>query len=90
MSVYYATYRVEGGFIHNWLVAGPQATPVDELDRFVGADFKVQIVRHYYQGDSGIDQLLSHLPLLAWVGLRRVGRPLCSRSDLRPDDQRSG
>jgi hypothetical protein len=56
MSVHYATYRLEGGYVHNWLVAGPQATPVPDLDRFVGEDFKLQIVRHYYKKDSGIHQ----------------------------------
>jgi hypothetical protein len=56
MSVHYARYRLESGYIHNWLVAGPQATPVPDLDRFVGEDFKLQIARHYYEKDSGIHQ----------------------------------
>jgi len=56
MSVHYATYRLEGGYVHNWLVAGPQATPVADLDRFVGEDLKFQIARHYYDRSSGIHQ----------------------------------
>jgi len=57
MSVHYARYQLKGGYIHNWLVAGPQATPVPDLERFVGEDFKFQIARHYYDDSSGIEQL---------------------------------
>jgi hypothetical protein len=56
MSAHYATYQLKDGYIHNWLVAGPQATPVPDLDRFVGEDFKLQIARHYHEKSSGIDQ----------------------------------
>jgi hypothetical protein len=56
MSVHYARYQLEGGYIHNWLVAGPQATPVPDLDHFAGEDFKLRIARHYYEKDSGIHQ----------------------------------
>ena len=63
MSVYYLAYDMhkEGvplpeGYIHNWLLAGPQAIPVPDLDRFSGEDFKLQIARHYYEEQSGITQ----------------------------------
>ena len=39
MTVYYVSYALRNGFVHNWLVAGPQATPVADLDRFVGGGF---------------------------------------------------
>jgi len=57
MSVYYLTYDLhKEGYIHNWLLAGPQAIPVPEMDRFAGEDFKLQIARHYYEEHSGITQ----------------------------------
>lgn len=56
MHIYYARYELENGYIHNWLVAGPQAIPVLDLDRFQGQDWKLQIARHYYETDSGVPQ----------------------------------
>jgi len=56
MSVYYAAYKLENGYIHNWVVAGPQAIPVADLERFEGADFKLQIARHYHEENSGISK----------------------------------
>ncbi len=54
MSVSQLTYQLQNGYIHNWLVAGPHATFVHDLDRFTGDDFKLQIARHYYERESGI------------------------------------
>jgi hypothetical protein len=54
MSVYYAKYDLRNGYIDNWLVAGPQAIEVTDLERFTGDDFKLQIARHYYEDDAGI------------------------------------
>jgi len=56
MSVYYAAYDLQNGYIHNWVVAGPQAIPVTDLERFEGEDYTVQIARHYYAEDSGISE----------------------------------
>ncbi len=56
MKVFYAEYPLQDGYIHNWLVAGPQAIEVTDLDRFQGEDFKQQIARHYYEEGSGIEQ----------------------------------
>jgi hypothetical protein len=56
MSVSYLEYQLQHGYIDNWLVAGPQATYVADLDRFEGPDFKLQIARHYYQPNLGIAQ----------------------------------
>jgi len=56
MPVYYARYELKNGYIHNWLVAGPQAIPVPDLDRFKGQDWKAQIARRYYEADSGVIQ----------------------------------
>ncbi len=56
MSVYYVDYKLKDGYIDNWLVAGPQAIKVLDLERFEGDDFKFQIARHYYEGHSGITE----------------------------------
>lgn len=48
------SYPMVGGFVHDWLVAGPLASPVSNLDNFPGADFKAQIARHRYQTETGI------------------------------------
>lgn len=47
-------YPLVGGFIQDWLVAGPLASPVPNLDAFPGDDFKLQIARHRYESESGI------------------------------------
>lgn len=47
-------FSAQDGYIHHWLVAGPVARPVTNLDDFPGADFKVQIARAGYQADSGV------------------------------------
>ncbi|MBN1312603.1 MAG: hypothetical protein JXB30_14400 [Anaerolineae bacterium] len=56
MSIVYRGYQLQSGYIHNWLVAGPQAIAVPDLDRFEGEDFKLQVARHYHEADSGIAQ----------------------------------
>src|SRR6478736_3050477 len=54
MPVHYVRYEHSGGFIHNWVVAGPHAIPVLDLARYPGDDWKAQVARHYYEPDSGI------------------------------------
>ena len=56
MTIAYLDYALERGYIHNWLVLGPQATLVADLQRFTGADYKLQIARHYHQVESGITE----------------------------------
>jgi hypothetical protein len=53
MPISYLEYQLQGGYIHNWLVAGPQAIAVPDLERFEGQDFKFQIARHYYEREPG-------------------------------------
>jgi len=48
-------YKLEHGFVHNWLVAGPQTIPV-ELAQFKGDNLRQQIVQQYYESASGITQ----------------------------------
>ncbi|MBN1218023.1 MAG: hypothetical protein JXM69_03760 [Anaerolineae bacterium] len=56
MANLYLNYKLHHGYLHHWLVAGPQAIPVSNLNHFQGEDFKLQIVRHYHQPESGVTQ----------------------------------
>ena len=72
MSMSYVRYDLHDGYVHNWLVAGPQAIPVGDLDRYTGADFRLQIAQQYYEADSGITaQPVEPGPLTE--GIVRVG-----------------
>lgn len=53
MRYRYVNYNLEHGFIHNWLVAGPQIIPVN-LDQFQGDNIRGQVAQHYYESPSGI------------------------------------
>ena len=53
MHYRYIHYNLEHGFIHNWLVAGPQTIPV-ELEKFTGGNLQKQIAQMYYEPESGI------------------------------------
>ncbi len=46
-------YNLEQGFIHHWLVAGPQAIPV-EIEQFHGENYRQQIYQHFHEPKSGI------------------------------------
>jgi hypothetical protein len=54
MSTFYLGYQLRNGYIHDWLVAGPQAIPVSELDRFPGENFQLRIARQYFEEEPGI------------------------------------
>jgi hypothetical protein len=54
MPEHYLEYQLSKGFVHNWLVAGPHATPVPDLERFQGEDYKLQIAQHYHRRLSEI------------------------------------
>jgi len=56
VSIFHARYEIENGYIHNWLVAGPQAIPVLDLDRFQGETWKTQIARHTYEANPGVTE----------------------------------
>ena len=56
MTISYLKYPLENGTVHNWLVVGPQATLVADLDRYTGPDYKLLIAQHYYESESGIGQ----------------------------------
>jgi hypothetical protein len=50
----YLHYPLVDGYVHNWLVAGPQAIEVQELEIFTGPQYKLQIAQHYYQPEMEI------------------------------------
>ncbi|HNT78568.1 MAG TPA: hypothetical protein PKH77_26460 [Anaerolineae bacterium] len=51
----YVRYALSAdGFIHNWLIAGPQAILVADLEKFTGEDFRLDIARAYTMPESGI------------------------------------
>lgn len=50
------TYPLVDGFIHDWLTAGPLALPVDDLDQFTGADYKLKIARSRYRPTSEVNE----------------------------------
>lgn len=47
-------YPLANGYIHNWLVAGPLAVEVKELERFSGPEWKLQIARHYFVPEHSV------------------------------------
>lgn len=51
MPTYYAEYDLFDGYVHHWLVAGPQAKSVANLEQFSGEDWKLQVARHYHSDD---------------------------------------
>jgi hypothetical protein len=50
------TYPLVDGFIHDWLAAGPLALPVDDLHKFTGTDYKLQISRSRYRSTSEVNE----------------------------------
>lgn len=53
-EVAYLEYPIANGYIHNWIVAGPHAVEVQNLDLFTGPDWKLQIARQFYRLEPGI------------------------------------
>jgi len=73
MSIAYVYYGLQQGFIHNWLVAGPQVIAIREDKALTGYDeMRLQIARHYYEKGSGIhNQPVERGPLSE--GLFKIG-----------------
>ena len=56
MTVSYVEYDLQDGFINNWLTAGPQATPVQNLP-LKGEGYKSQIFQNFDMAKSGITKM---------------------------------
>jgi len=54
MPVSYITYALQNGYIHHWLVAGPQTIPLDNPDTLFSADAKLRLAQRYYTENSGV------------------------------------
>jgi len=46
--------QLDGGYFRDWLVAGPVAVSVDDLEQYQGEDFKAQIAEAYYNPSAEI------------------------------------
>lgn len=58
MTSSYLEYELHDGFIHNWLVAGPQAIAIPDPDHYTGGEpeRKLQIARQYYTPENLVPQ----------------------------------
>lgn len=54
MTQWFLRYRPHDGYIHNWLVAGPQMIPIGEEDGAPELN-RQQLAAHFWQPDSGIE-----------------------------------
>ncbi|HQE91396.1 MAG TPA: hypothetical protein PLH19_12040 [Anaerolineae bacterium] len=54
MSLSYITYELQNGYIHHWLVAGPQTITLDNPDLSSDANAKLRLIRRYDTAASGI------------------------------------
>jgi hypothetical protein len=59
LDIPHLEHSLVDGYVHNWLVAGPQATPVKELDLVSGHDPRSKVIRRYHQPKSSIAHLLA-------------------------------
>jgi len=76
MSITYLRYPIDNGFIHNWLVLGPEAQRVEDLERFTdqgGADYKLYIARAYFQPEHGLAAPALGDPMAAENGEGKAG-----------------
>ncbi len=55
-EISYVHYPLHDGFIHHWLVTGPQKIPVEDLERFGPKDLHLEIARAYTMHESGINE----------------------------------
>jgi hypothetical protein len=54
MPISYITYALQNGYIHNWLVAGPQIISIDNADFCFNAEAKLLLAQELYTEDSGV------------------------------------
>ncbi|MDI7277363.1 MAG: hypothetical protein QME94_15405, partial [Anaerolineae bacterium] len=57
MPISYACFDLANGFVHHWLVAGPQAISISDPGSVSGSDLRVAIARHHYVPESGVTSL---------------------------------
>lgn len=54
MPVSYITYELQNGYIHHWLVVGPQTLTINNPDTFLSVDAKLRLAQHHHTEDSGV------------------------------------
>ena len=54
MPVSYITYELQHGYVHHWLVAGPQTLTIDNPDTLVSADAQQRLAQRYATAGSGL------------------------------------
>ncbi len=54
MEITQLTYELQQGYVHQWLVAGPQVIPIPNLEVKNGNDLPAQIISKHHQKRSGI------------------------------------
>ncbi|MBN2392969.1 MAG: hypothetical protein JXR84_19720 [Anaerolineae bacterium] len=54
MPISYIKYELQNGYIHHWLVAGPQTLTIDNPDTFLNVDAKLRLAQHHHTEDSGV------------------------------------
>jgi len=59
MKFSFLEYELHDGYIHNWLVAGPQAIAIPDPDHYTGGEpeRKLQIAQQYYTPENLIPQV---------------------------------
>ncbi|MGC9522211.1 MAG: hypothetical protein ACP5HG_10090 [Anaerolineae bacterium] len=57
MPISYLPYDLQRGYVHQWLVAGPQAILIQEPESLDDEAFKAQTSRDFYEAASGIHRL---------------------------------
>lgn len=54
MAITFLRYPLENGFVNHWLLLGPEAVRVDNLERYTGSDYKLQIAQVFYQPEHEV------------------------------------
>lgn len=49
-------YALQDGYIHNWLVAGPQASAIGDLDRSREGELPAELAQHHHRRFSDVNQ----------------------------------
>ncbi|MGC9393447.1 MAG: hypothetical protein ACP5J4_01180, partial [Anaerolineae bacterium] len=54
MPVSYITYELQNGYIHHWLVGGPQTITPDNPDTLFNADAILRLAQRYHTDEPGL------------------------------------
>jgi hypothetical protein len=57
MPIAYVPYDLQDGYVHHWLVAGPQSIVLENPEASTAEASKAEIAQHYYDEESGISRM---------------------------------